>query len=637
MKIRIKLESLTLIGSRKNYLVSFHDGFNYISGHTSTGKTSVLEMINYAFGAKEHKSYIEIGNSCSSVELVVLFGSSKFKIKRKLFNFREAVIVEEWNDEKGTFLFYNRYEIDSPKNPNSLSYFLIERLGLSNINISRQTFSFRDLYKYCYIKQTEIDNENILGEKNWEQNLKRRATFEILFNIYDEALEEFKSNLENKKNEVKELEIQLAGIKKFLESIEIDSILDCAKKANDIQQEINVLQMNLSNIKNDNGFEPGLSMRLREKVGNIKFKLKDIFEMRNDQKQYIDKLRLLYNQYISEIGKKELAIDGYIAFNKYEFVFCPNCLRPVSRMDNIEFCCLCGSEKNDDRIELVLIKKDVARIKRKANELLKFIEVEEAKYIKILHNESKLKEILEESELELQQLSKDYINPKIEQIEYLNYEIGRKNRLLFELKKNLTMFEELERYNKIISDKNISINILKNNIKILAANSTNKQFIIDSISEKFKEILKRFEYPMLSSAYINEKDYLPYVRGHKYDDIGSLAGVTLITMAYYLSVMIESSKDNFCHPNLLIIDSPRKNLGAQALNSELEEFKDEKIFNATVRCLYEIAEEMKDRIQIIIVNNGYPEFLPRKYIIAEFDSDGKSGLPKGLIDDALDE
>lgn len=435
MKIRIKLESLTLIGSRKNYLVSFHDGFNYISGHTSTGKTSVLEMINYAFGAKEHKSYIEIGNSCSSVELVVLFGSSKFKIKRKLFNFREAVIVEEWNDEKGTFLFYNRYEIDSPKNPNSLSYFLIERLGLSNINISRQTFSFRDLYKYCYIKQTEIDNENILGEKNWEQNLKRRATFEILFNIYDEALEEFKSNLENKKNEVKELEIQLAGIKKFLESIEIDSILDCAKKANDIQQEINVLQMNLSNIKNDNGFEPGLSMRLREKVGNIKFKLKDIFEMRNDQKQYIDKLRLLYNQYISEIGKKELAIDGYIAFNKYEFVFCPNCLRPVSRMDNIEFCCLCGSEKNDDRIELVLIKKDVARIKRKANELLKFIEVEEAKYIKILHNESKLKEILEESELELQQLSKDYINPKIEQIEYLNYEIGRKNRLLFELKK----------------------------------------------------------------------------------------------------------------------------------------------------------------------------------------------------------
>lgn len=199
------------------------------------------------------------------------------------------------------------------------------------------------------------------------------------------------------------------------------------------------------------------------------------------------------------------------------------------------------------------------------------------------------------------------------------------------------MFEELERYNKIISDKNISINILKNNIKILAANSTNKQFIIDSISEKFKEILKRFEYPMLSSAYINEKDYLPYVRGHKYDDIGSLAGVTLITMAYYLSVMIESSKDNFCHPNLLIIDSPRKNLGAQALNSELEEFKDEKIFNATVRCLYEIAEEMKDRIQIIIVNNGYPEFLPRKYIIAEFDSDGKSGLPKGLIDDALDE
>ena len=42
MKVRIKLDSLTLIGTRKNYSVQFKDGFNLISGPTSTGKTSIL-------------------------------------------------------------------------------------------------------------------------------------------------------------------------------------------------------------------------------------------------------------------------------------------------------------------------------------------------------------------------------------------------------------------------------------------------------------------------------------------------------------------------------------------------------------------------------------------------------------------
>lgn len=52
MRTQIKIDSLTLIGSRKNYSVRFKDGFNLISGPTSTGKTSILEMIDYALGLK---------------------------------------------------------------------------------------------------------------------------------------------------------------------------------------------------------------------------------------------------------------------------------------------------------------------------------------------------------------------------------------------------------------------------------------------------------------------------------------------------------------------------------------------------------------------------------------------------------
>ncbi len=216
MRTQIKIDSLTLIGSRKNYSVRFKDGFNLISGPTSTGKTSILEMIDYALGAKSHKSYIEIGNSCSQVELVLYIGKEKYLIRRQLFNFTAPVIVEDWSEEKKRFRFYNRLEVDTPSNPKSLSAFLIEKAGFANMSISGQTFSFRDLYKYCYIKQTEIDNEDILGEKSWEKNFKRKATFEIIYNIYNKALEEFKASLEEKRNEAKDLSIRLEGIQDFL-------------------------------------------------------------------------------------------------------------------------------------------------------------------------------------------------------------------------------------------------------------------------------------------------------------------------------------------------------------------------------------------------------------------------------------
>jgi DNA repair ATPase RecN len=105
MKKRLKIESLVLVGTRKNYTVNFHDGFNLISGHTSTGKTSILEMIDYALGAQSHKSYIEIGNSCSHVELIIVIGDEKFKIRRELFNFKAPVVIEDWREDKTSIFF----------------------------------------------------------------------------------------------------------------------------------------------------------------------------------------------------------------------------------------------------------------------------------------------------------------------------------------------------------------------------------------------------------------------------------------------------------------------------------------------------------------------------------------------------
>ena len=76
-----------------------------------------------------------------------------------------------------------------------------------------------------------------------------------------------------------------------------------------------------------------------------------------------------------------------------------------------------------------------------------------------------------------------------------------------------------------------------------------------------------------------------------------------------------------------MIDTPRKNLGVDASQ---EDFRDEEIFNSIIRTFIELDENEKDKLQLIIVNNGYPSFMPKEDIIVEYDSKDKIGL----IDDA---
>ena len=635
MKIRMMLLKLTLLGSRKNYSIKFKQGLNYISGHTSTGKTSILEMIDYALGAKDHKSYIEIGNSCSAVELELLIGSEQFLFRRKLFEFTHPVIVEIWDDTKGKYMFYTRCEIDVPSNPQSLSAFLIEKFNLADVAISGDRFSFRDLFKYSYLKQTEIDNEDIMREKEWAHNLKRKATFEIIFNLFDTQLDNYKSTLKAKEAERDELVIRLRGIKDFLITADLTDITEYTRQEAVLAAELEQLRRNLTEIKQNKGVNTSFANGLRQRIITLKEGLKELAGKKADQQDYLNKLRLLFNQYESEIDKRQLAKDGYFSFSQYEFIYCPNCLKPLQVVDGArDICCLCGSERNESNSELLILEKEIKQIKRKLNELTKFIEVEDRKYDGLIREEGGYQKQLSEAEEELQHLYADYDNPQLEQIELLNYEIGQKIRFQYELAQKLKMIEELEGIEKYLKDKEASLERLRATIRELSQSSTDKQALIRAVTSRFTSILEAFEYPKLSNSYIDEKSYLPYVRGNKYNDIGSLAGVSLITMAYYLAILIEGAGGMYHHLNLLLIDSPRKNLGAKIFAEADEEFKDEKIYNAIIKYFIQVGSELADNLQLVVVNNGYPDFLPSDCIVAEFDTENDD-LPNGLIDDAI--
>lgn len=622
------ISKLCLCGVRKNYEISFKRGLNYISGPTSTGKTSILEMINYALGSKSHKSYIEIGEACTDVELYIEIAEERYRITRKLFEFTLPVKVDIWDDKAQMYKYFSTFEIDLPSNENSLSAFLVQKLGLGNIKIANQYLSFRDLFKYSYLKQTEIDTEDFMGESNWIKNNKRKNTFEIIFNVYDEILASLQASLKEKTEEKNSFKMQLDGVSQFINATDIGDICSYRTKYKELEKKIVMLKEKLLYVKTNEVKDDDATKELRDNIIRNKNDIRFLSERKADQDEYIGKLKLLLNQYVNDIEKCKMLLVGIPAINKYDFLVCPNCLKPLKKQDEIH-CVICDNDMSRDVSELLQLKQKMTQLKRRYTELEKHISVEKEKSIKLDKEISSKNKILTEEISELSHLQDVYVSPYLEQIEFLNFEIGKYNRQIQEIDSNLRMLDEYERLQKLMKSKEEDLSNIKKNISRISSERNDKNKVIAKLTDIFNDYLQAFHFPNLDYGYIDEKTYLPFVRGRRYNDLGSLGGVTLIIIAYYLSIAkLTLDKEKFHHLNLLLIDSPRKNLGA---NATQEEFRDEEIFNYIIKTFIKLDKEDGSKIQVIVVNNGYPEFLPKENLILEFDPKKRIGL----IDDAV--
>ncbi|MGE6575788.1 hypothetical protein ACQKFM_12750 [Paenibacillus xylanexedens] len=630
---KLFIRRLTLVGLRKNYSVKFKKGLNYISGPTSTGKSTIAELINYTLGAEKHKDYIEVRQNCTEVELEIEIGDRLYKIVRPLFDFNRPVKLFKYNEHEQQYS--NDFEllpVESPANETSLSKFLLNELGFFDITVVNQVFSFRDIYKFCYLRQTEIDSEDLMREKTWGPNIKRKPTFEIIFNLFDNLLSELKAKIKEQTELIADLEKRKQGVSDFLKNLKLLDFDNYFDKKNEIEINIFDLKTELYSIKSDiktQGLFPG--GEIEESILKRQLEIERFTEEILKQSQYIEKLSLLRNQYQSELGKIEFLLEGSNALNQYVFEVCPSCLNEL--IPHEAGCELCGNTlKSLNEDEIKVYKSESTRLKLKFKKLSNYIDDQKDQLEKLRLRKKEEKTKLQDEQELLNHLRMEYISPYLEKIEKLNLELGDRKNQLKDLERTLKVIQEFNVMLNKIDTESTLLTKLKERAKEIEQTNVDKDIILERISTVYETILEEFNFPKLADAYVGIKDYLPYVRGRKYDNIGSLGSVTMLTMAYYLSVLIVGNEGENNHPGLLIMDTPRKNLGADP-NQDEEEFKDEKIFNSILRFFIKLDSEKSEQIQLIVINNGYPDFLSEEHIVAKFDGNGLKDLPYGLIDD----
>ncbi|WP_241170472.1 AAA family ATPase, partial [Serratia marcescens] len=93
MNTNLRILRLIIVGIRKNYVTTFHNGLNIIYGDSDTGKSTILELINYTLGSKNIDLADEINSSALYVSAEYIINGSPYTFKRDIFNKNNPIEV----------------------------------------------------------------------------------------------------------------------------------------------------------------------------------------------------------------------------------------------------------------------------------------------------------------------------------------------------------------------------------------------------------------------------------------------------------------------------------------------------------------------------------------------------------------
>lgn len=202
----IRINQLILVGRSKNYIIPFHNGINIIYGDSDTGKSSILNLIDYALGSSEVYLYQEIESQGKYVLLEVNIRNEVYTIKRDIFSPKSFIEVYYSNIANMDSIFPKEfgpnYKIEGPAG--YFSDFMLSALNIPLIKLKQaptkedskvKRLSFRDIFKYCYLDQDEVGSKHLLDIQNPAVAVKNRETFKFIHNVLDSQITNLDSQI----------------------------------------------------------------------------------------------------------------------------------------------------------------------------------------------------------------------------------------------------------------------------------------------------------------------------------------------------------------------------------------------------------------------------------------------------------
>jgi len=653
VKSYININHLTLVGIRKNYRTSFYKGVNIIYGDSDTGKSSILEFVNYLLGASSVELADEIKASVNYAALELEINGSTFTIKRDIYDSRKLIEVYRCVFEECDKHFPKRYSPNYKiqSDDGFFSEFLLDSLNFPKIKLkvspSRQDselkrISFRNIYKYVYINQDDIGSKSFLGLGDWSQYTYTKEVFKYIFNVLDENISELNGEISEKTSLYNALRSKYNIVSEFLRETDYETLISLDDTINNVDLLLEQLNESLSKIDIEMTASSDGYKELKNLFNVLTLKEKECRLKVLSLQDKIDKYSRLKNDYDNDIDKIKAiqSISSRVGVVDKQIYACPICDSHINVEEaELPFEISSESDLNEELSSIVKRKRNITS-------LVDDLSLEYKRHLK-------QEKIYSDDLLKIRGLidaeSQSMITPYLTQRDALIKEISSQKKSREHLLKSLKVRNQQEELLQKQSDLEKDINDLKDRLKKLKESAPSLDKILQGLADHLNSYLREINIKNRTDIRICEKNFTPIVRGRDYFKITSGGLRTITSIGYMLSILEYSIDNDINHPRLLLLDTVGKYLGKKTKEKYYSEtdggddvsegisdpMKYQNIYEQLLSTAMR-AEEKNEPCQIILVDNDIPEtFIDRvrTYIVAHYSSTGEYGLAVGLIDD----
>jgi multidrug efflux pump subunit AcrA (membrane-fusion protein) len=598
--------------------LEFQNGLNVICGASDTGKSFIVEAIDFLLGAKDPLRDIPEGVGYDRARLV--FQSTG----ERVFTLERSTSGGEFRRFEGNWLLGepNTEEVilrkkHSKDRDDSLSTYLLSAIGLADKYVQKnqrsetQSLSFRNLIKMIVIQENDITKKisPIFSGQSVSKTAEYSAFKLILTGVDDSALialaeqAEIQAEIEftrrSNKAKVEFIDELLGELQTELKENGIDRA-EAEDRLSQLQTQIEARQEILNRRQEE------LNSRIERRYEVIRQRGR-LSEQINEIVSLLSRFELLKKHYQIDIERLSAIEESGSLFVHIERTSCPLCGTLPDEQHQVEVC--------DGDVESV-------------------VHAASAEIIKVEKLSMELDLTASDLRIEAETLSeqKELLDPELHT---LNQEI---QEIATPLSNDRDIFSEIIKQSgriQRILDLFNRIGLLQEKRSVLCAEadepikSISPQIdlstsVLDDFAQKVQHILQSWDFPGSNRVHFDEKSKDIVIDGQPRTSRGK--GLRAITHAAMTIGLMEFCKErNLSHPGFVVLDSPL------LAYWEPEASEDKAILegsNLKVRFYEYLANNFSDS-QIIIIENEHPVSIAGKIASTVFTrnpDEGRYGL-----------
>jgi hypothetical protein len=612
--MKIVLKSLQLKFRRSTETLHF-EHVNFFYGKIGAGKSSIVRLIDYCLGANISFTpalQLEFVQATLSLEVagrplaiyrekdsrnVIAAWADGGENLEVLIPAREAdgIVVPGTSIEVLSDLIFHLAGLPPP----------LVRKGRKNGEKGLVRLSFRDLYRYCYIDQDEIDSDFFrldLGD-DWVRRAKSVDAMRFILGYHQDRVASLEAELQDLHDQKLASKAAAEALNKVLEDAGFESPAQIEVRIEELSaQRDRVRTRSTEARQNREGGSHAVDL-LREEGRTLSLQLREYEEQFQTIQQRIEET----TRHLNELKMLSVRFGRTKAARTLlagvDFLDCPRCTQTLPVRD-LHTCPVCGQPEGADSHEHMsdeVLKGDLRARLFEIQETLTGLTRQEKRHYRELDRLRSKKAFVDHGLTErLREYDSAFMSQAIDferQATTLEQQI---NALLSFKKLPELLAEHFSAVDKLQGQESELRATLTRERKAAFKDLTN----LEDLQSLFLDCLVRSDFPGVNRSFIvtiDRKSFVPEVTPSGDGDIavtsfanmGSGGMKSIFKACFALALHRQAAKSGAALPSLLVIDSAMKNVS---------ERENQELYEAFYTLVYELAAgELKDT-QIILVD-----------------------------------